>query len=725
MHGFNSYASHIFGGELLYTHVSGNTYKVTLTVYGDCGAGSAIFNTLYAATPVVNIYNGGILFSTINLPGVELGTEVSPVCLAEIKNTSCNGGSRPGVRKFTYSDTVSIPVKSADWAFIFNGNMGPAATNAGRSGSISNIINATPGTVNSTTIQLEADLNNTLGDNSSPAYSSIPTPFYCINLEGQYNQGAIDPDGDSIAFSLIPAVDANNGKAVSYISPYTAINPLATSAGAFSFSALNGQGTFTPNKTQNALVVCQVSEYRKGVLVGTSEREMTFVVLDNCQGTPPNLTGQNVSGGALTGKNIVNVCIGTPHLSFNIGVTNPNGDDLSVSNSALPGTATLNIANNNTPAPFLTFDWATAAISTGIYTFYLTVNDNHCPLAFKQTIAYTINVTPPPTVSGILISPTQCIHKAYMQYNLISGYLPHTLTIMQGRKVLKTYTDTTGIIKDSLAAGSYTVSVSSNPFCTTTAAIIVQDSGKLPLAPVVDDYCIGAPEKPIDITPIGNGAIITWYSSNGYPMYYPPVPNTTQPGTDTWYFTEEYQLCMSDRIRATAAVHLLPVPAITIPENICLGDTIYLVASGGVQYTWTPKTEILTDNSGKEYIRIMTPVTLQVKVADQYGCSDSTIARYKDIQYCCNFYYPNAFTPNGDGKNDGFRIISYGNLTEYHLVIFNRWGQQVFESTDQGQYWDGKFNGMPCEIGTYMYYFKGKCLTGNKEETKGDVILIR
>jgi gliding motility-associated-like protein len=722
------YASHLFGGELLYTHISGNTYKISFTVYGDCGAESTIFHTLYTSTPSVSIYDSSSLVQSINLKGEELGTEVSPVCPSKKDSTKCNGGTYPGVKKFTYSEYVTLPWRSANWTFIFTGVMDVTtfpSTGAGRSASITNINYNSLGIAGGNIMQVKADLNNLVFDNSSPAYSTIPTPFYCVNLAQQYNQGAIDPDGDSIAFSLVPAIDARTKGSVSYIAPFSATAPLATSTGKFIFNSLNGQITFTPNMTQDGLVVCQVSEYRKGVLVGTSEREMTFVVLDNCQGTPPAVTLQNLSAGTVTGDNVVNICKGTSHLSFDIHVANPDGDSIFIVNSSLPGSSTLNIANNNSPYPALSFDWNTGPAAGGIYTFYVTVRNNHCPLANKQTIAYSINIASPPVISTVILNSTQCLHQAYLQYNIAYGYFPHIVNVYLDGSLLKTYKDTTGIITDSLPAGSYAVTVFSDSVCTTSGNFTIPDNGNLSLLPVIKAYCIGEAEKPIYIAPVSNDAVITWFNSQRIPLYFPPVIHTSKIETDTWYFTEQYKQCYSDMTPVTTSVHPLPVAGVVMPETICLGDTVLLIGSGGVEYSWSPQSAVTTNTKGEEYIRVTTPVTLKLVVTDQYGCTDSTTVAYKDIQYCCLFSYPDAFTPNMDGKNDGFRVVSYGNLMQYHLVIFNRWGQQVFESMDPGQYWDGTFNGKPCETGTYMYYFKGQCVTGHKEQAKGDVILIR
>ncbi len=455
---------------------------------------------------------------------------------------------------------------------------------------------------------------------------------------------------------------------------------------------------------------------------------MTFVVLNNCTNTPPAVTMQNVSGGTITGLNDVNICIGTPNLSFDLAFTNPGNDDITLTSSILPGSSTLNITGNPGMSPSGSFSWATGSVPAGVYTFYLTLQTDHCPIQDKQTIAYTINITPIPSLAITTLAPTQCIHDAYVEYDLKYGYLPRTLTITDSTgAIFKIYTDSTGVIRDSLPYGLFNFVVSSDPLCAATRVYSVKDSGSLPLSPVTRSYCIDVPDSAIDVGPLGPGAIITWYNFNLSPAYYAPVPNTKKVGTQAWFFTEQYKICSSGYVPAIATIHALPdAKIISIPPTICLGDTIYLAGAGGVTYVWSPQNEIFNDSvTGRLYIRVLVPTTIQLNVTDQYGCTDSTYASYKNIEYCCTFSYPNAFTPNGDGKNDGFKVLNFGNMMSYHLMIFNRWGNMVFETMDPEAYWTGKFNGLPCDIGTYYFYFKGQCLTGRTEEHKGDVILIR
>jgi len=94
----------------------------------------------------------------------------------------------------------------------------------------------------------------------------------------------------------------------------------------------------------------------------------------------------------------------------------------------------------------------------------------------------------------------------------------------------------------------------------------------------------------------------------------------------------------------------------------------------------------------------------------------------------CKIYIPNTFTPNGDGLNDYFHPLAEPlcELNDYDFVIFNRWGQEVFKTTDPSARWDGKYLGIPAEMGTYMYYLKFKSGINKLVQTlKGDVTLVR
>ncbi len=92
----------------------------------------------------------------------------------------------------------------------------------------------------------------------------------------------------------------------------------------------------------------------------------------------------------------------------------------------------------------------------------------------------------------------------------------------------------------------------------------------------------------------------------------------------------------------------------------------------------------------------------------------------------CELSIPNTFTPNGDGKNDFFDIIADG-YTKFHLIIFDRWGLKIFESSNVANQWNGKVNntGGDCADGTYYYIFTANDLTGKALSLKGFITLIR
>jgi gliding motility-associated-like protein len=80
----------------------------------------------------------------------------------------------------------------------------------------------------------------------------------------------------------------------------------------------------------------------------------------------------------------------------------------------------------------------------------------------------------------------------------------------------------------------------------------------------------------------------------------------------------------------------------------------------------------------------------------------SSTSNYAEIIPPLHLYIPSAFSPNGDGLNDNFGVKGEG-VKNYRLLIYNRWGEIIFESTNPKQEWDGKYAGNKVEQGTYVY----------------------
>lgn len=724
---FKAVASHTFGGELLYTYLSGNTYKVSLTIYGDCAASNT--NQLPNARPEIQLYNGTVLVNTFNL-SLETGSaiEVSPVCDDEINNTSCKlpSSSLPGVKQFVYSEEITIPVTSANWRFVFQGDFGGSSL-AGRANSITNIVISPQG---GSLMYLEALLNNTSGANSSPQFTSLPTPFLCVNKEQQYNQGAADSDNDSLAFSLTPALEAN-GNSVTYIPPATGTNPLSTVAGSFSFNPENGQMSFIADRVQKSVVVNKVDEYKNGVLVGSSMREMTFIVLDNCANSSPDIKAvDSLLGGVAITNSTVNVCEGADSIYFVMPAVDADGNNIEINVTNVPAGASLEVVNNNTPNPMIRFAWKLSEATAGIYNLFMNMKDDACPISSNQTNAFTIRIVKQYSVSQEIEKYTNCISQAQLFRLLISGGVtPYFAQLYKNGGVMRTYTDSTSrSITEQLVPGNYSLHISSSALlCETVYDFHVADSGIYPVPVDVTDLnlCVNDPVTFANFPKATTDSIV-WYDMEGFKLNGRPTYNTNSPGIYSWQVSQFYKNCESERDTFTVTVHDLPgISIATQPSKVCLGDIVYLSANGANTYRWLPADKIETDVNNSPYTKIMVPSTFTVVGANEFGCTDSADITFSEVENCCTMFYPTAFTPNNDGHNDGFRALLYGNEASYTISIFNRWGQCVFTSNNPKQYWDGNFGGKPCEVGTYFYRVSGKCLTGQLINQTGDLMLIR
>lgn len=92
---------------------------------------------------------------------------------------------------------------------------------------------------------------------------------------------------------------------------------------------------------------------------------------------------------------------------------------------------------------------------------------------------------------------------------------------------------------------------------------------------------------------------------------------------------------------------------------------------------------------------------------------------------CLGYYLPNAFTPNGDGRNDQFRVKTSDEPRSFYMLIFNRFGGKIFETANISSGWNGTIGGSPATPGTYVYMMAITTSAGGVIEKKGTVELIR
>ena len=114
-------------------------------------------------------------------------------------------------------------------------------------------------------------------------------------------------------------------------------------------------------------------------------------------------------------------------------------------------------------------------------------------------------------------------------------------------------------------------------------------------------------------------------------------------------------------------------------------------------------------------------------VANSHGCLDST-TQMVIVENDPIFYVPNTFTPDGDLYNENFKPVftSGFDIFQYHLTIFNRWGEVIFESYNAEVGWDGTFGGEICQDGTYIWQISFKEIGKDKRQlVRGHVTLLR
>ena len=161
-------------------------------------------------------------------------------------------------------------------------------------------------------------------------------------------------------------------------------------------------------------------------------------------------------------------------------------------------------------------------------------------------------------------------------------------------------------------------------------------------------------------------------------------------------------------------------------KTILAGDTAVLNASvsgTSTSYSWQPTSFI--SNTGAETPSVFPPANTAytLTAVSAVGCgsaSDNVL-----VKVYSSFLIPNAFSPNDDGRNDRFEILSLDNYTVDHLFIYNRYGQVVFSAKGNYQSWDGKFKGIPQPQGMYVYHLEIRAPSRQTIVKKGTLLLVR
>jgi gliding motility-associated-like protein len=182
---------------------------------------------------------------------------------------------------------------------------------------------------------------------------------------------------------------------------------------------------------------------------------------------------------------------------------------------------------------------------------------------------------------------------------------------------------------------------------------------------------------------------------------------------------------------------------IELGENtvICAKDSIKIGVepAPGYVYKWQSANGLSnTDtNFAQVFVKPLTTTTYYLFVEDtskMESCNNTTTDSITITVKNCDtvatkpnsVFIPNIFSPNGDGNNDVLYVLG-NNIAHVNLVIYNRWGERVFESTDIKKGWDGSYMGKNKEsiAAVFIYYCKVIYADGTEEELKGNITLVK
>lgn len=320
--------------------------------------------------------------------------EVSQLCDAQLAQSSCNGGSLPGFQVHIYRDTITLPASCTDWVVSWS--------SCCRNNAITNLVNPS-----GSGFYIEAGINSTIC-NSSPTFTSNPTPYFCAGQCYNYSHGAFDPENDSLRYAMTCPLDGNAtgpNTCISHIAGLSSTQPLVTNPGDFVLDSLTGQMSFCTDSTLNQFAVAAVTVFQivNGDTIGYVQRDIQMVVLAGINCTTPVGSNNPIvdRGGAFDDTtNTFIVCSGDT-LIFSLILTDPDGDTISIDNAntnlaQVFGAGNFTTILNNFSLGFR-HDSAKLSIlvtaipsNIGVNNFTIGITDNACPVPGNQILSYNL-----------------------------------------------------------------------------------------------------------------------------------------------------------------------------------------------------------------------------------------------------------------------------------------------------------------------------------------------
>jgi gliding motility-associated-like protein len=264
--------------------------------------------------------------------------------------------------------------------------------------------------------------------------------------------------------------------------------------------------------------------------------------------------------------------------------------------------------------------------------------------------------------------------------------------------------------------------------CSDTGKITINVESVFVVAGPGMSVCMGE-QIILNAGPSATNYSFNWNGPSGYNSgLQDPVissANIADQGVYTVTLTDNTTGCYSQDTTQISVVTSATLTNVTPNQTIKYGSTVQLNADNVLYYWWTPADgSISNPNINNPLAAPTVSTTYIVYGMDANGCRDTasvTIDVTNDT-----LFIPSAFTPNGDGLNDVFRVGNLGHYKVVEMSIYNRWGTMIYHVNDgSNRGWDGTYNGVPQETGVFYYYVIISQPDGIQRSFKGDVTLIR
>jgi gliding motility-associated-like protein len=705
-----NFATHIVGGEIFYNYLGSNTYRITLKLYRDCLTGLAPYDD---PATIFIFDNSGNFVDSISIPFP--GSAILP---PTINNPCFTPPTNICVEEAIYQANVVLPPLAGGYNLDYQ--------RCCRNNSILNIIS--PGDVGST-YMAHIPSPSLAANNSSPHYVNFPPIFICSGVPLTFDHSAADADGDSLHYELCDPFTGLDGTcpilgtqagtncpiigspppfaSVPWQSPYNASYPLSSSPG-LSINPNTGLITGTPNMVGQWVVGVCVSEYRNGILLDVNKRDFQFNVV-NCPNLPVATLTQQTQFCTGFNVNFTQTSLNASSYHWDFGVPNVTNDTSNLSSTS----------------------WTYA--DTGVYTVTLIINQG---TACADTSIGTFAIYP-------LLTPTftapagQCIYNNSFNFTIggtFSGTGTHVWDFTSAATPdSSNQISVSNVIYDS--AGVYPVTFTiSEGGCTK----VLTDSVHVYPKPIAhfgmsnDVGCALHPVVFLDSSISSSPLNYQWNFGNGTTSTSgSPLVTYSTPGqyTVSLIITSADGCKDSFQLAAPLVVESSPIAGFTVSPtetSIFYPDVTITDESSfatGCETFWGDGGHSNTCDSVHTYTLPGNYIVRQV-VVNALGCHDTASANVLIYpEFLC--WIPNTFTPDNNGLNDDFKPKIIG-AHDYTFLIFDRWGNKLFETNEIDKGWNGYYKGRLCENAVYTYKINLRDDVQNKvHQYIGMVVLLK